>query len=200
MSYSIIGTGTVGSTLASLFAKAGIEVGFANTRGAEAVRPLAEKLGASVVARAREEALEAEVIFFAVQFLHFKELGMALPDWNGKIVVDVTNALGLSPDVIEAELGGRLSSVVNSERVPGARLVKAFNHLPVAVLASPVPEGSRRAVFVSSDDEDASATIARLAERLRFASIQLGKLAEGGRLVHAGNALVFQDLIKLDKK
>ena len=39
MSYSIIGTGSVGSTLASFFAKAGIEIGLANTKGAEAVEP-----------------------------------------------------------------------------------------------------------------------------------------------------------------
>jgi 8-hydroxy-5-deazaflavin:NADPH oxidoreductase len=74
MRYSIIGTGSVGSTLASFFAKAEIEVGLANTKGAEAVEPLAGKLGRSVVAKSLDDALKADVIFFAVQFLQFKDV------------------------------------------------------------------------------------------------------------------------------
>ena len=147
MSYSIIGTGTVGSTLASFFAKAGIEVALANTKGADAVEPLARKLGGSVVAKSLDDALKADVIFFAGQFLQFKDVESALSDWTGKIVIDVTNAFKLPAEVLEAELNGRLSSEVNAERVPGAKLVKAFNQLPMKVLSSPVPDGGRRLRF-----------------------------------------------------
>ena len=45
MSYRIIGTRTVGSTLAALFASAGIEVSIANSRGVDTVRPIARELG-----------------------------------------------------------------------------------------------------------------------------------------------------------
>jgi predicted dinucleotide-binding enzyme len=200
MSYSIIGTGSVGSTLASFLAKAGIEVGLANTKGAEAVEPLAGKLGRSVVAKSLDDALKADVIFFAVQFLQFKDVASARSDWTGKIAIDVTNAFKLPPEVMEAELNGRLSSEVNAERVPGAKLVKAFNQLPMNVLSSPVPAGGRRVVFISSDDKDASAKVARLAEELGFAPIEVGKIGEGGRLIQVGNALVFQDLIKFEKR
>jgi predicted dinucleotide-binding enzyme len=200
MSYSIIGTGSVGSTLASFFAKAGIEIGLANTKGAEAVEPLAGKLGRSVVAKSLDDALKADVIFFAVQFLQFKNAASALSDWTGKIVIDVTNAFKLPPEVMEAELNGRLSSEVNAERVRGAKLVKAFNQLPMNVLSSPVPAGGRRVVFISGDDEDASAKVARLAEKLGFAPIEVGKIDEGGRLIQVGNALAYQDLIKFEKR
>ena len=200
MSYSIIGTGGVGSTLASYFAKDGIEVALANTRGADAVEPVARKLGQGVVAKSLDEALKADVIFIAVPFLKFKDVASALPDWTGKIVIDVTNAFTLPAEVQEAEFGARPSSEANAERVPGAKLVKAFNQLAVKDLASPVPAGGKRVVFVSSDDEDASTKVARLAERLRFAPIEIGKLDEGGRLIQAPNALVFQDLIKFEKK
>jgi hypothetical protein len=54
-------------------------------------------------------------------------------------------------------------------------------------------------VFISSDHEDASKTVARLAELLGFAPIEVGKLDEGGRLIQAKNALVFQNLIKFEK-
>jgi 8-hydroxy-5-deazaflavin:NADPH oxidoreductase len=200
MNYSIIGTGGVGSTLASYFAKDGIEVALANTRGADAVEPMARKLGQGVVAKSLDEALKADVIFIAVPFLKFKDVASALPDWTGKIVIDVTNAFTLPADVQEAEFGARPSSEANAERVPGAKLVKAFNQLAVKDLASPVPAGGKRVVFVSSDDEDASAKVARLAERLGFAPIEIGRLSEGGRLIQAPNALVFQDLIKFEKK
>jgi 8-hydroxy-5-deazaflavin:NADPH oxidoreductase len=200
MSYSIIGTGGVGLTLASYFTKDGIEVALANTRGADAVEPVARKLGQGVVAKSLDEALKADVIFIAVPFLKFKDVASALPDWTGKIVIDVTNAFTLPAEVQEAEFGARPSSEANAERLPGAKLVKAFNQLAVKDLASPVPAGGKRVVFVSSDDEDASAKVARLAERLGFAPIEVGRLGEGGRLIQAPNALVFQDLIKFEKK
>jgi hypothetical protein len=41
--------------------------------------------------------------------------------------------------VQQAEYQGRLTSRVNAERVPGAKVVEAFNQLPVKVLASPLP-------------------------------------------------------------
>jgi hypothetical protein len=54
--------------------------------------------------------------------------------------------------VQKAEYQGRPTSEVNAERVPGAELVKAFNQLPLKVLASPLPDDpGRRVVFVSSD-------------------------------------------------
>jgi predicted dinucleotide-binding enzyme len=88
-----------------------------------------------------------------------KDVGAARQDWSGKIVIDVTNAFTLPPEVQQAEYQGRLTSEVNAERVPGAKLVKAFNQLPFKVLASPLPDDvGRRVVFVSSDHKDASAT------------------------------------------
>ena len=50
----------------------------------------------------------------------------------------------------------------------------------------------------SGHREDASAKIARLAEDLGFSPIEVGKIAGGGRVIQARNALVFQDLIKFE--
>jgi len=199
MTYSIVGTGNVGQTLASFFAKAGVEVALANTRGPEAVEPIVKQLGGKIVASSFDEALEAEIIFFAVQFLSFKDIGSVKPDWTGKIVIDVTNAAFLPQEVQDRELQGRVSSEVNAGRVPGAKLVKAFNQLPMQVLSSPVPDGGKRVVFISSDHENASAKVAGLAGALGFAPIEVGKIGEGGRLIQAKNALVFQDLIRFQK-
>jgi 8-hydroxy-5-deazaflavin:NADPH oxidoreductase len=196
VTYAIIGTGSVGQTIASFFAKNNVPVIAANRRGAVAARDALGTLGPIVKPASIDEALEADVIFFAVQFLDFKTVGALRPDWTGKIVVDVTNAAFLPQDVQDRELQGRLSSEVNADRVPGAKLVKAFNQLPMSGLTAPVPAGGRRVVFVSSDDETASATVAALTETLGFAAIQVGRIAEGGRLIQARNALVFQNLVK----
>ena len=86
----------------------------------------------------------------------------------------------------------------------GARFVKGFNHLGAAKLATdPVVEGGHRVVFLSSDDEDATAPVVALARQLGFAPIKLGKLNEGGALVHARGGvwgqLMFQDLFKKEQ-
>jgi hypothetical protein len=112
--------------------------------------------------------------------------------------VDVTNALHVAPE----ELGGLLSSEVVSEAFVGARLVKAFNHLPAAQLGTNPPlEGQRQVVFVSSNDAEASATVAAVATQLGFAPIELGRLDKGGVPLHAlggePGGLLFQNVEKL---
>jgi hypothetical protein len=88
--------------------------------------------------------------------------------------------------VQQAEYQGRLTPEVNAERVPGAKVVEAFNQLPVKVLANPLPDDvGRRVVFVSSNPEYASATVAALTESPGFAAIEVDKIAEGGRLIQA---------------
>jgi len=95
--------------------------------------------------------------------------------------------------------------VVNARALSGARLVKAFNHLPAPTLAQdPDVKGGRRVIFVSSDDEDAATRVAALVEHLGFSAVKLGTLAEGGLLVQARGTtwapLIFQDFVKFEKK
>ena len=197
MTNAIIGTGLVGTTLARFFAAKGIPVLLANSRGPETLAEAAAKIGPHVKPVTVAEAVKADIILVAVGAVAFKDVGAVRQDWSGKIVIDVTNGFMLPPEVQQVEYQGRLTSEVNAKRVPGAKLVKAFNQLPFKVLASPLPDNvGRRVVFVSSDHEDASATVAALAERLGFAAIEVGKIAEGGRLIQARAALVFQNLIK----
>jgi 8-hydroxy-5-deazaflavin:NADPH oxidoreductase len=115
-------------------------------------------------------------------------------------VIDVTNAFMLPAEIQESELHGRLSSEVNAESVPGAKLVKAFNQLPMRALIAPLPDSTgRRVVFVASDYEDASAEVSHLAEQLGFAPVQVGKIAEGGRLIQARAALFIPDVTSIQQ-
>ncbi len=132
----------------------------------------------------------------AVPFWEHREVAKALPDWKGKTVIDTMNAL-----VPPEELDGLPSSAFVAKAFSGARFVKGFNHLIAATLATdPIVEGGHRVVFLSSDDADATAPVAALAKQLGFAPVELGKLDEGGALVHARGRtwgqLIFQDLFK----
>src|SRR5438046_34359 len=109
MTYSIVGAGLVGKTLAGLFARQGIDVLMANSRGPESFADIAAELGPHITPVALDRALDADIIFFAVGFLNFKEVAAKRPDWTGKIVIDVTNAFMLPADIQESELHGRLS-------------------------------------------------------------------------------------------
>jgi 8-hydroxy-5-deazaflavin:NADPH oxidoreductase len=162
MKYSIVGAGLVGKTLAGIFATQGMRALIANSRGPESLAEIAAELGPHIIPATVDRALDADIIFFAVGFLHFKEVAAKRPDWTGKIVIDVTNAFMLPAEIQESELHGRLSSEVNAERVPGAKLVKAFNQLPMRALIAPLPDSTgRRVVFVASDYEDASAEVSQ---------------------------------------
>jgi predicted dinucleotide-binding enzyme len=135
----------------------------------------------------------------AVRFESHPDVAKALPTWQGKTIVDVTNAYGVPPE----ELGGQPSSKFVAQAFTGARLVKGFNHLVSATLdQDPAVHGGRRVVFLASDDDAAAAEIGTLAENLGFSPIKLGGLSEGGLRDRArGNSwgrLIFKDLVKFD--
>jgi len=197
MSYAIVGFGKIGQALAQAFARKNIEVNVASRRHPEELAPQARAIGPTVVAKSLEEALKADIIFLAVPFGEHREVAKALPTWKGKTVIDATNAFGVPPE----ELDGLPSSAFVAKSFTGAKLVKGFNHLIAALLATdPTVEGRQRVVFLSSDEVDAIAPVEELAKQLGFAPVKLGRLNEGGLLVHARGRtwgyLIFQDLFK----
>jgi predicted dinucleotide-binding enzyme len=197
MSYAIIGFGNIGKALAKAFVREGIEVAVASTRDPKSFASEAAAIGPNVMATTLVDAVKADVIFLAVRFEAHPDVAKVLPDWQGKTIVDVTNAYGVPPEA----LGGLPSAKFVAEAFSGAKLVKGFNHLIAAKLdQDPAVKGGRRVVFLASDDEHAAAEIGGLAEKLGFAPIQLGGLSEGGLLVQARGdtwgRLIFKDLVK----
>jgi len=198
-SYAIIGFGKIGQALAKAFARNGIEVFVATTRDPESFASDAAAIGPGIIPTTLAEAVKADVIFLAVRFESHPDVAKALPNWQGKIIVDVTNAYGVPPE----QMGGLPSAKFVAQAFTGGKLVKGFNHLGAAILArDPAIHGGRRVVFLASDDDGALAEIGALAENLGFAPVKLGGLSEGGLLVQAhGNTwgkLIFQDLVKFD--
>jgi predicted dinucleotide-binding enzyme len=197
--YAIIGFGKIGQALANAFARKGIAVSVATTRNPESFSSAAAAIGPGIIPTTLAEALKADVIFLAVRFESHPEVAKALPTWQRKTIVDVTNAYGVPLE----QLGGQPSARVVAQAFTGGKLVKGFNHLGAAILEQdPAVHGGRRVVYLASDDDSAAAEIGELAKNLGFSPIQLGGLSEGGLLVQAhGNSwgkLIFKDLVKFD--
>lgn len=82
--------------------------------------------------------------------------------------------------------------------MPGAWVVKAFNHLqPQLQSGDPHAEGGRRVLFYSGDDAGAKAGLGALIDRLGFFGIDPGPISIGGRLVQfPGGPLPALNLVK----
>jgi len=194
MNYSIIGSGNVGTALARQFARSGIAVSIANTRGPDSLAALTKELGSKVTAVSLQDAVKAEVVILAVPFRAHTAVAQAAANWTGKIVVDAMNTYGVAPE----ELKGQASSDLVASAFPGAQLVKTFNQLPAKLLAaSPTESGGRRVMFVAGNDNAASRSIAELVGDLGFAAIVLGRIKESSALIGMGGPLILQNLIKL---
>ncbi|MDE4604877.1 NAD(P)-binding domain-containing protein [Sinorhizobium meliloti] len=132
--YAIIGAGAIGSALAERFTAAQIPAIIANSRGPASLSSVTDRFGASVKAVELKDALQADVVILAVPYDSIADIVTQVSDWGGRIVVDASNAIDF-PAFKPRDLGGRLSTEIVSELVPGAKVVKAFNTLPAAVLA-----------------------------------------------------------------
>jgi 8-hydroxy-5-deazaflavin:NADPH oxidoreductase len=188
MKIGIIGAGHIGLNAARLFVRAGHEVALSNSRGPESLRSAVEELGPKARATSVDDAASwGDVVLLAIPW----RAPEALPrpeSVAGKIVIDAMNPY--NPDLSIQDLGDSTSSEEVQKRLPGARLVKAFNTIYFKHLAeegrTDLPVDERRAIFVAGDDSEAKATVSRLIEEIGFAPVDTGSLREGGRRQQPG--------------
>src|SRR6266568_1125963 len=78
-----------------------------------------------------------------------------------------------------------------AERLPGSRVVKAFNTMGWKTLETGGRSSSkdRLAIFVAGDDAAAKATVAKLIEEIGFAALDTGSLRDGGRRQQPGSPI-----------
>jgi predicted dinucleotide-binding enzyme len=187
----IIGAGMIGATAAKLFADAGHEVTVSNSRGPETLTALVKQLGPNAHAAHKDDAARwAEIVLLAVPW-RLPEALPAVDAVTGKIVIDAMNPYLAGGGV--ADLGASSSSEETRRRLPGARLVKAFNTIYFKHLAergrTDLPLDDRHAIFVAGDDGDAKRTVMALIEEIGFAPVDTGSLREGGRRQQPNTAL-----------
>ena len=200
MKIGIIGAGAIGSAFARALARVGIGADISNSRGSASLASLVQEIGPTARAVEPAEAARADIVLVAVNWSKLPAALASLPEWAGRIVIDANNPLVVEGDQLKrVDLNGRLSSEVFSELAPGARVVKAFNHLPAASLSGdPKHEGGRRVLFFSGDDAEAKSQVGALIGRLGFFGIDLGPLSTGARLAQPGGPLSALNLVKFD--
>lgn len=191
MRIGIVGAGRIGSTLARLFLADGHEVAVSNAHGPESLEDLVATLGARAHAlRIDDAAAFGEVVVLAIPWRAHEGLPAA-PTVEGKIVIDAMNPYRTDGSIFD--LGDSTSSEEVLKRLPGARLVKAFNTVYFERLAKDgrkdLPVEGRLAVCLAGDDAAAKAVVAELIEQIGFAPVDTGTLREGGRLQQPGAPL-----------
>lgn len=214
MSIGIIGSGALGANVARALAKKGIAASISNSRGPASLAALVDELGPSITAVTAAEAASADIVIAAIRWVDAENVMTGLPAWNGRIVIDGTNPVEFidpaSPDANDpsnplaaygikaVDLAGKHSSEVFKQFVPEARVVKAFNHLDVNVLAEPEVAGGKRVLFYSGDDAAAKAEVHALIDAMGFAPVDLGSLDVGGPLASLPfGSLSAQNFVKL---
>lgn len=184
MQIGIVGSGQMGSTLARHFIRAGYEVAISNSRGPETLRELEAELGdRGHAVTARQAGKFGDVVVVSIPFRSYCDV--SAPSLAGKVVIDTMN---YHPDrdghFGQIDDGGITSSEMLARRLPGARVVKAFNAIRWTSLrdsARPGAGGQRIDIPVSGNDMAAKETVSRLIAEIGFDPVDAGPLVEGGR-------------------
>src|SRR5262249_25354485 len=113
---------------------------------------------------------------------------------RNKIVIDAMNPY--RPDGGFYDLGGSTSSELVLERMPGARLVKAFNTIYYVHLAGrgrkDLSSDDRHTIYVAGGDAEAKKVVAQLIEEIGFTTLDTGSFRGGGRMQRPDSSIYKQ--------
>ena len=198
MEIGTIGAGALAQAFAKRALKAGHKVTLSNDRGPDSLREIVEQLGPGAVAVPKEAAASCEMVLLAVPWDNVPATLANLPRWKNQILIDGTNPFhGKAGKFTPVNVGNLSTSQLIAALAPGARVVKALNHMIVPNLeAEPVLNGARRVAFVSADDEDAKQRVQTLLETFGYSVIDLGDLRDGGLIQQAGGPLAGHDFLE----
>jgi predicted dinucleotide-binding enzyme len=175
MNVVIVGSGNMGSALASQLVKAGHQVSIVSKDAAHATA-LAKKVGAQAVP-AVSAASNADIVIVATPQAEAAGALRALGDLRGKTVVDITNPM--TADYMGLSIGHTTSAAEEIARaVPEAEVVKAFNTIFAQVLqqGAEFGNGNTVPVFYAGDSARAKQDVATLIKSVGFAPVDAGPL------------------------
>ena len=179
MRIGILGSGLMGGKLGTLFARAGHQVVFSYARSEEKLKRLARKAGPRASAGTPGEAAqEADALLLAVHWSRVDDVLAQAGDLSGKLVL--TCSLPMNADDSALAIGHTSSGAEElAGKLPGARVVAAFNTVPSEVLFD-VYAARRKAIRPSlaycGDDRRGKTTAARLIRDVGFEPMDAGPL------------------------
>jgi predicted dinucleotide-binding enzyme len=174
MQIAVIGAGNVGTALSRAAVAAGHSVTIA-AADAEHAAAAAAATGAVVAASNAEAAQGADLVVLAVPGSAVSVVADEIADAvGGGVVVDSTNPLNAS--FTDLDIAGASGAADLQERLPQAKVVKAFNTVLAARHAAPTENGEPLDLYIAGDDADAKAKVAEFGASLGFNPLDVGGL------------------------
>jgi predicted dinucleotide-binding enzyme len=179
MKIGVVGSGRIGSTLGTLWAKAGHEVMFSD-RDVETAQRAAKEAGARARTGTVEEAVAfGDAVLIAVPYFALpavaKQVGAQL---KGKLVIDPNNPVPGRDGELGVQAKEKGAAVSTAAILPGARLVRSFNSWGYSTMAReanrPAP---RMAMPLAADDPATLKLGAQLVADAGFDPVPAGTLA-----------------------
>ena len=184
MKIGIIGAGNIGSALAGHFHKLQHSVLIANSRGPEALSPVAHATGATPVDIGGVARI-VDLLIIAIPMKSIpslpKHLLAELP--SSSPIIDTGNYYPLRDGVIPEIKAGMVECEWTSHML-GRPVIKVFNNIVAnSLLRKGLPKGSksRIALPVSGDDETSKGIVMTLVDEMGFDAIDAGPLSESWR-------------------
>jgi predicted dinucleotide-binding enzyme len=185
MDITILGTGNMARGIATRALAGGHAVTLLGTEAGKA-EALAADLSGEVRTGAVGDALVGDVVVPAVWYQALDDvIGRYASELDGKVVVDITNPLDVESFQPLSVAAGSAAQEL-AQKVPGARVVKAFNTTFAGTLVEGGVAGTPLDVFVASDDEEAKGAVRRLIEDGGLRAVDAGPLARAHELEALG--------------
>jgi 8-hydroxy-5-deazaflavin:NADPH oxidoreductase len=187
MNITIIGTGNMSRGLATRLVSGGHDITLVG-RNPETTGALVKDLeqlrpGAKVTTKTLSENIQDEVVVLAVPYQAGLELAQSLGgQLDGKIVVDMANALNSTFSGLVTEPGTSASENLAAALPKGAKVVKAFNTIFAGTLVAGQVAGQPLDVFIAGDDERANEVVAGLVKDGGLNPIKVGGLVRAKEL------------------
>lgn len=201
MNIGIIGSGEMGSCLASKFIKLGHRVSIANSRGADSLKQLASEIGAEATS-VEDVTKNKEVIIVAISQKNVqhlpKKLFEQLPD--DVVVIETGNYY---PTLRDGDIPSLVQSGIDSlwaQEQLGIAVVKVFNSIlatSLKDLGRPKGEKTRIALAVSGDNPKAKEVVFKLVDELGFDYFDIGTITQSWKQ-QPGSSIYCRD-INLDE-
>src|SRR5262245_25442850 len=181
MQIAVLGAGNVGGTLGRRWAQAENDVTFGVRNPAEAkVQALVHEIGPNAkVASVAEAASRAAIVVLTVPWESAKDALLAAGNLKGKIVVDATNPLIMTPEGLQEGLViGHTTSAAEqiAHWAVGAHVVKAFNTTGWQNMTDPLYGAQHLTMLLCGDHAESKTVVAVLAKQLEFEPVDVGPL------------------------